>query len=145
MNVKKLIIVLVFLILAILQLFVKKDNISSYESVTAFEKEVQVPTNVKTILKSNCYDCHSNHTNYPWYASIGAANLFVDHHIKEGKEHLNFSEWKNYPERRQLHKLAELYEEVAEEEMPLKMYTVIHGKLTIEEKEALLKWSFKYK
>ena len=40
MNVKKLIIVLVFLILAILQLFVKKDNISSYESVTAFEKEV---------------------------------------------------------------------------------------------------------
>ena len=29
--------------------------------------------------------------------------------------------------------------------MPLKMYTVIHGKLTIEEKEALLKWSFKYK
>jgi len=65
--------------------------------------------------------------------------------IEEGKEHLNFSEWESYPERRQLHKLAELYEEVEEGEMPLKMYTIIHGKLTLEEKETLLKWSTKYK
>ncbi len=22
---------------------------------------------VKNILRNSCYDCHSNHTNYPWY------------------------------------------------------------------------------
>ena len=93
MNIKKIIIALVFLALAVCQFFVNKDNTSSYESVANFEQKVQLPANVKTIMKANCYDCHSNHTNYPWYANIGAINLILDHHIEEGKEHLNFSAW----------------------------------------------------
>lgn len=145
MNIKKLIIALVFLALAISQFFVKKDNVSSYESVASFEQKVQLPANVKTIMQANCYDCHSNHTSYPWYSSIGVANLILDHHIEEGKEHLNFSAWDSYTEKEQLHKLAEVYEEVEEGEMPLKMYTIIHGGLTSEEKEVIENWSGKYK
>ena len=144
MSVKKIIIAVVFLALAVLQFLVKKDNVSSYESVVAFEQKAQVPDDIKEIMKSNCYDCHSNHTNYPWYASIGGVNWILNDHIEEGKEHLNFSTWSEYPEKRQLHKLAEVYEEVEEGEMPLKMYKVIHGGLNPEEKKALLKWSSKY-
>jgi len=60
MNIKRIIIAIIFLVLAVLQFLVKKDNISSYESLSAFEQQVQLPENVKAIMKSNCYDCHSN-------------------------------------------------------------------------------------
>jgi hypothetical protein len=29
-----------------------------------------VPEEVETIFIKACYDCHSNHTRYPWYAQI---------------------------------------------------------------------------
>ena len=145
MNIKKIIIALVFLALAVCQFFVKKDNVSSYESVAAFEAQVNLPAEIKTIFESTCYDCHSAHTNYPWYASIGAINLILDDHIEEGREHLDFSSWDSYPEKRQLHKLAEVYEEVEEDEMPLKMYRIVHGGLSDAEREALLKWASTYK
>jgi len=145
MNIKKIIGIVVVAILVILQFFVKKDNVSSYESVAQFEKQVDLPEDVKAIFQQTCYDCHSNHTKYPWYASIGAINLVLDHHIEEGKEHLNFSDWNSYPAKRQLHKLAEVYEEVEEGEMPLKMYTIIHGGLTEAQKKTIENWSEKYK
>ncbi|WP_010180954.1 heme-binding domain-containing protein [Aquimarina agarilytica] len=145
MSVKKIILAVVVLTVVVLQFFVKKDNVSSYESVASFEKSFNVPEEVKTIFRASCYDCHSNHTKYPWYASIGAVNLLLDHHIEEGKEHLNFSEWSTYPEARQLHKLAEVYEEVEEDEMPLKVYRLTHGDLSEKEKETLILWAAQFK
>ncbi|WP_010523271.1 heme-binding domain-containing protein [Aquimarina agarivorans] len=144
MNIKKIIGGVVVLVLVVLQFFVKKDNIASYESVAKFEASVNLPNEVKAIFRESCYDCHSNHTKYPWYASIGAINLMIDHHIEEGKEHLNFSEWDKYPEARQLHKLAEVHEEVEENEMPIKAYKLTHGDLTAKQKQTLLEWSKKF-
>ncbi len=145
MNVKKIIGIAVILILVGLQFFVKKDNVSSYESVSDFVTYVDLPKDVEVIFKQNCYNCHSDHTQYPWYASIGALNLVINHHIEEGKEHLNFSDWKRHSEDVQLHKLSEIYEEVEEGEMPLKLYSLIHGGLSTAEKNTLLNWSEIYK
>ena len=145
MNWKRIVLLVVVVVLIALQFFVKKDNVSSYESVALFENSVQLPTEVKAIFESNCYDCHSAHTNYPWYASIGAVNLILDDHIQEAREHLDFSNWDKYSTERQLHKLAEVYEEVEEGKMPLKMYRVIHGDLSDAENKALLNWASKYK
>lgn len=141
---KKKILIAVIIVLVGLQFFVKKDNVSSYESVVQFEQQVNLPQEVKAIFEQNCYHCHSNHTVYPWYANIGAVNLILNHHIEEGKEHLNFSNWDNYPANKQLHKLAEVYEEVEEGEMPLKLYRWVHGGLSSEEKQTLLQWSKAY-
>ena len=144
MNIKKIIGIVLVAIIVILQFFVDKDNVSSYESVAAFEKAVQLPVAVSTVFKESCYDCHSNHTQYPWYAFIGAINLLIAHDIEEGKEHLNFSAWDSYPNKRQLHKLAEVYEEVEEDEMPIKAYRITHGALTDAQKTTILKWAEKY-
>lgn len=145
MNWKRIVLLIVLVVLVGLQFFVKKDNVSSYESVAAFETQVNLPAEIKTIFESTCYDCHSAHTNYPWYASIGAVSLILDDHIEEGREHLDFSNWDSYPEKRQLHKLAEVYEEVEEDEMPLKMYRITHGGLSDAERESLLNWASAYK
>ena len=55
-----------------------------------------VPNEVQTILVTSCYDCHSNHTNYPWYVNIQPIAWWLNDHIKEGKKELNFSVFSSY-------------------------------------------------
>lgn len=85
-------------------------------------------------------DCHSNATIYPWYANVVPVNYFLDNHIKEGREHLNFSEWKSYPLEDQKHASKEIVEVVEEKEMPMLFYWLIHwnAKLTDAERETLV-------
>lgn len=143
MNWKSIVFIVLALIIVVAQFLVDKSNVSSYESVEKFEQFTNVDTNLKKVLQNNCYDCHSNHTNYPWYSSIGVVNLFLSHHIEEGKEHLNFSDWENYASKKQLHKIEEIFEEVEENEMPIKLYKLTHGALTPEAKQAIVNWSKK--
>ena len=48
------------------------------------------PVEIKTILKNACYDCHSNHTEYPWYTNIEPVSWWVKGHIKNGRRQVNF-------------------------------------------------------
>ena len=145
MNLKRIIPLIVLALLIVAQFFVKSDNVSSYESVKAFEQEEKVIPKLSGILKNQCYDCHSNHTNYPWYNKIGLVSIVLNHHIEEGKEHLNFSDWSNYTQNQKEHKLHEVYEEVEENEMPLKMYSLTHPSLSNEEKTEILSFFEVYK
>ncbi len=78
------------------------------------------------ILRRACYDCHSNETKYPWYASITPINFWLKDHIEEGRAELNFSIWGSYKAKRMDHKLEECVELVDKGEMPLESYTWIH-------------------
>ena len=40
-----------------------------------------------------CYDCHSNETQWPWYARIAPISWVLAYDVIEGREALNFSEW----------------------------------------------------
>lgn len=103
---------------------------------------VNVPQNVESILVKTCYDCHSNNTNYPWYTNIQPVGWWMQNHVDEGKEELNFSEFKTYKLKRQRHKLHECEEMIEENEMPLDSYLWIHSeaKLTEKEKQILINW-----
>ena len=63
-------------------------------------KHFNVPTKAAAILKTSCYDCHSNHTRYPWYAEFQPFGWWLAHHIKEGKAELNFSSFGTYSRRK---------------------------------------------
>lgn len=97
---------------------------------------------VERVLQTACYDCHSNHTEYPWYCNIQPVGWWTAHHVNEGKEELNFSEFNTYSLKRKLRKLKEIKEQLDENEMPLDSYTIIHknAKLNPNDKELLLKW-----
>ncbi|GAB3906449.1 hypothetical protein GCM10028803_38800 [Larkinella knui] len=103
---------------------------------------VQVPDSVTTTLKLACYNCHSNHTDYPWYANISPVSLWLAHHIDEGKDELNFSNFAQYDKKRMDHKLEEVAEEVEESHMPLPAYTLVHqdAKLSEAQKQQLIEW-----
>lgn len=140
-GVIRIVLIMSLFCLLVMQFFQPSKNQSDYQDVAAFEAETGVSAEVKTILESKCYDCHSNQTVYPWYAHVAPVSLWIDDHIVEGREHFDASEWASYDLERKDHKLEELIEEVEEDKMPLPSYTWIHGNITREEKEILIQWA----
>jgi hypothetical protein len=104
---------------------------------------IPITENINQILVTSCYDCHSNHTEYPWYNNLQPIAFWLNHHIDEGKDELNFSEFATYTKKRQLHKLDEIVEMVETHEMPLSSYTLVHtnAKLTNEQQKLLIEWA----
>lgn len=139
---KKLLIVVAVLVL--IQLIPITKNQGS-DQTYSIEKGYLVPDNISQILKDACNDCHSNNTIYPWYASIQPVAFWLNHHVEEGKEHLDFSNFMKLPPKVQRHKLDEVVETVEEGEMPLSSYTYfgLHPKanLTQEQREVLITWA----
>jgi hypothetical protein len=85
------------------------------------------PAAVEGILRSACYDCHSDQPRYPWYSNITPVNFWLQDHIDEAREELNFSQWGTYSAKRITRKIKEIDEEVSEGEMPLLSYTWLHA------------------
>lgn len=139
---KKVLIVLI-VALALLQLYRPAKNISTEVSVNAIGQHYDVPETVDKLLRTSCYDCHSNNTVYPWYSNVQPVALFLDNHIRDGKKHLNFDEFNTYSTERKQKKFKEIAEEIEEGEMPMTSYTLIHqnAKLSAADKKLLVDWT----
>ncbi len=116
----------------------QSENISENDFIAV----TNPPKEIETLLKTSCYDCHSNNTNYPWYDRIAPISWWIKDHIDEGKEELNFSEWNTYSQKRKNHKIKEIIEETEEGKMPLESYLITHGDaiLSITQTEQLKNW-----
>jgi hypothetical protein len=103
----------------------------------------EIPDDVAAILKTSCYDCHSTQTDYRWYSHIAPVSFLVAKDVREGKEHLNFSEWENLSKMDKAEALDELGEEVEEGEMPMKIYFITHSDATLsdEQRTRLVDWA----
>lgn len=133
---KKIIITLVAIFILLQFIPINRNN-------PPVEADLQAPENIKSILKKSCYDCHSNETHYPIYSYFFPVSVFLAHHVEEGREELNFSNWENLPANKKRKKLKEIKEEVEEKEMPLSSYTIIHKNavLTAEDIKLLSDWA----
>ena len=63
------------------------------EVPTKAESALEAPAELATILQRSCYDCHSNKTTFPRYSDIAPVSWFTKYHVKEGRDHMNFSTW----------------------------------------------------
>ena len=112
--------------LVVIQFFPIILNESDYVPQSDFMVENQVPATIKNRLQVSCYDCHSNNTDYPWYSKIQPAAWYLEDHIQDGKDELNFNEWAEYSDRRKNSKLRSIISQIEEDKMPLDFYTLIH-------------------
>lgn len=128
------ILLLAFIVIQFIRPAKNKSEGISNNDIT---KVYPVPENVQAILKTSCYDCHSNNTLYPWYSQIQPAAWWLNNHIEEGKRELNFSEFASYRIGRQYRKLNEINEQVKEGEMPLDSYLWIHKDAKMDEQQKL--------
>lgn len=95
---------------------------------------------VKPMLTNSCYDCHSDQTEQPWYFNIPVINGWLEGHIEHARRNLDFSTGFPFAGSPDLiHLLEEIKEEVAEGEMPIFSYRIMHwGKLIEDEKQDTL-------
>jgi len=86
-----------------------------------------------------CFDCHSNRTKWPWYASIAPASWRIQSHVTEGREALNFTAFQ--PSGEMAEAAGEAGETVGEGEMPPGDYLLMHpeARLSPAEKSALVR------
>ena len=132
-------------LLIIIQFFQpkKNDNLVNPQNDIVFV--IEMPTIIKKKIVDACYDCHSNKTVYPIYNRVAPISWLLAKHIRDAKEHLNFSEWANYDKKKQIKLLTDICDEVTAGEMPIKGYVFMHSKAIINEKEleAICQWTEK--
>ncbi|MCB0283930.1 MAG: heme-binding domain-containing protein [Calditrichaeota bacterium] len=135
---KKILLGVVAVLILIQLVPVDRDNPESDPA-----NEISANADVKQILNKACYDCHSNQTKWPAYSYIAPVSWVITNHVKDGRKHLNFSEWASYSEKRKNKKLEEIVEETAEGEMPLTSYVLGHpaAKLSSHEFDQLKQWA----
>jgi len=141
---KKILYVLL-IVFIVIQFFHPDKNINTGASAIAndISRAFPVPNNVQTILQTSCYDCHSNNTDYPWYAEVQPVEWWLNDHVEEGKRELNFNEFASYTLGRQYKKFSEIIKETKEDEMPLSSFTLIHrdALLSKDQKLVLAAWA----
>jgi hypothetical protein len=135
-TLKKIAIALVVVLL--MAQFVRMDK-----SNPPVRSDLTAPAEVTSIVRRACYNCHSNETSWPWYAEIAPVSWLVANDVREGREHLNFSEWGSYDGGTQSHKLRDIAEEVQDGEMPPWYYSVAHGesRLAPSERNRIFSWA----
>ena len=133
---KKALIILIVILIAIQFIPVDKTN----PTVTA---ELDAPTEIISIFKRSCYDCHSNETAWPWYSNIAPVSWLVAGDVKDARAHLNFSEWGNLSRKDRVKMKEEIWEEIEKEKMPLWKYNIMHpeASLTQKNKDLFRDWA----
>jgi Haem-binding domain/Cytochrome P460 len=102
--------------------------------------ELQAPPEVKQILRTSCYSCHSNETRLPWFDKVVPAFWIVTNDVREARRHLNFSEIGKLPAAQQKGFLFEAVNQIQMGAMPLPSYLRVHpGAAVTQEQLAVLR------
>jgi hypothetical protein len=140
-------IILGFLALLFVIQFIRPAKNNSDEHPQDISSRYFIPAEINSILSVACKDCHSNKTNYPLYAEVQPIGWWLNKHVNDGKDELNFSTFTKLRLAVQNHKLEELIKLVKEHEMPLPSYTYLglhsEAKISQAQRELIMQWATK--
>ena len=141
---KKKILIALALVLVAIQ-FIRPEKNLSGDNTFAIQTKYAMSEELSQLMGAACNDCHSNKTEYPWYANIQPVAWWLASHVEDGKRHLNYSAFTNRPLAWQNHKFEETIEMVKEGEMPLPSYTWLglhpDANLTDAQREMITNWA----
>lgn len=129
-------IVAVLLLLQLIQV-----DIPTPPKATAAD-EIKAPKEVMKLLKNSCYDCHSNHTDWPWYSNIAPISFEVRGHVRDGRNWLNFNIWNQYDQKKQQERYKGIVKTI-DYKMPIPDYIMAHKdrQLNHSQRELIKKWA----
>ena len=95
------------------------------------------------MLAQACGNCHSNQTEWPWYSHVAPVSWWIQSHVREGREELNFSEWTRYTALERHNELESICGVVSNGRMPPASYRVLHpeSRLEAEDKKLICAWA----
>ncbi|MBL7796898.1 MAG: heme-binding domain-containing protein [Saprospiraceae bacterium] len=125
-----------------LQIFQIDQTLPATNPDEEFHVVANPPDEIVGMLKHACYDCHSNNTRYPWYASVQPVGWWLQSHVNTGRSELNFSEFGRWSGEDQADVLRHCAKLVKKGAMPPKDYLRMHDDaiLSEEKKSALITW-----
>jgi hypothetical protein len=102
-----------------------------------------VPPAVMSTLRRACFDCHSDETRWPWYASLPFASRLIARDVNEGRAQLNFSRWAQYNPFDRADMLDKACEKAASRKMPPWPYRLMHfaARLSKTDVDELCAWT----
>ena len=130
------------LLFSMMALLVAIQLVPSGVSNPASRGEVSAQPEIQETLRRSCYDCHSNQTQWPWYAHVAPFSWAVARDIELGRRQLNFSEWGDYYPVTRKRKLQWMGRALQQEVMPPLSYRLIHpsSRLSPQERAHLERW-----
>jgi hypothetical protein len=104
--------------------------------------DLQAPAEVKEVLQTSCYNCHSNETHLWWYDKIAPASWLVARDVKRGRLHMNFSSFGQLSPAQQKGMLYESVNQMQLGFMPPANYLFVHpeAKVTPAQLDTLKKY-----
>ena len=118
--------ILLFLALLLGGVWIVGAALYPWENPAQRHHAVILTPDFENMLRRACFDCHSNETVHPWYASLPGVSLVLRHHILEGREERNFSQWDQSVPSDQREGLLESLESMEEGGMPPTGYLLLH-------------------
>jgi heme-binding protein len=109
------------------------------------EHAVPIPPETAAILDRACANCHSNRTEWPWYAHVAPVSWFVIDHVNHARTHLNLSDWARLSPTEADRLLDQMCTLTREGEMPMWSYLLMHdeARLTPQDVQQLCNWAAK--
>jgi len=122
---------------------VEKNLQDEYTQDDFLIQNTSMPEALKTSFKTSCYDCHSNNTLYPWYASVAPFSWIIDQHIRNGKNELNLSEYGSLSAKEKISVLTKICEVISDSTMPPSNYLMFHKEASLDADDigAICDWS----
>ncbi len=122
---------------------VEVKSSSASEKVVLREINEEYVKKIKPIFQRSCMNCHSSHTEYPWYYSLPGVKQLIDHDLREAKVHLDMS--KDFPfvgHGSPQEDLASIKNSVEKNMMPPWRYQILHwsSKIELEEVKLIQDW-----
>lgn len=139
----KLILLVLLGIFLIVQLIPANRPANEAVEGIGFFEAYDVPGDVETILRTSCFDCHSQEVNYPWYAYVAPVSWLVSRDVRLGRANLDFSRWHELEKKEKIKLAGEIGEEVELGSMPMPIYIVMHREAALDpdQQELILNWS----
>jgi hypothetical protein len=91
----------------------------------------------RELMVRSCFACHSSQVEYPWYSNVAPISWAIQHHVEEGRQAVNYSNFATNPG-----KAGNSVEVILNGSMPPPYFTRfgLHAdaKLTQDEQDALV-------
>jgi len=119
----------IFLLIQLIPFGHNRTNPPTVSEPNWSSPEARVP------VKEHCFQCHSNETEWTWYANIAPGSWLIAFDVIEGRDKFNFSDWNNHPG-----ELDEMIKTIQDGEMPPVQYWIFHpnSKLNAQQKQDLI-------
>jgi hypothetical protein len=106
---------------------------------TARQEVLDRNPKINRLLHQSCANCHSNATNWPWYAHIRPVSLLLSDDIRTARQYLRLSGKADLNASQR----AEIYAAAASRLMPPKEYLFLHpeAKLSTQDLAVLARWA----